>query len=29
MVLKIVEAHGGEIDVVSEEGQGTVFTMYI
>ncbi|WP_462323439.1 ATP-binding protein [Desulfoplanes sp.] len=27
MVLKIVEAHGGEIDVVSGEGEGTVFTL--
>ena len=29
MVLKIVEAHGGEIDVVSNEGEGTVFTLLL
>ena len=29
MVLKIVEAHGGEISVTSKEGEGTVFTMLL
>jgi two-component system sensor histidine kinase HydH len=29
MVLKIVEAHEGEIEVASHEGQGTVFTILL
>ncbi|MDD4648926.1 MAG: ATP-binding protein [Desulfoplanes sp.] len=29
MVLKIVEAHGGEIVVTSKEGEGTVFTLLL